>query len=1107
MGLIAYKPGLRLAVLGFSRSAVPPESGARLVLEAPAESALQVLALDAKPVAGARVEATSLACEEIWTDVTAERARDLATQFKSEVRPTFAGFGVRRMLVALPEELSRLLAGTTDAQGNAALRDVPRADLGGVAVTAAAHGTQVVSRDHNPPRGSEFPPRITLRPVGQLVGRLVTKDPAALRGLSILVGSLEGNFAPGLALYWQGQAVVRPGADGRFEVPALVQGNAVLQLQFPKTATVRAREADYDKVVIKAGQRTELTIHVEPAVRVRGIVRERGSGKPVAGAPVYVNPGKGNNVEELVTDAEGRYECLVPPGPVFATSGIPRGFAPPPREDRRLFIESKVSAGAQPHALPALELTPAVVVRGTVVDADGKPVAGAQVRAMGMAESQQFGYLDLSDRTVSTNARGEFAFDEVSPTTELRLKAWHKGAFTAQAVMVRGAGDRPVTLPISPAHAVRLATRLVDAAGKPVPDAAIEVWHRPWMPPPNVGTPRKVLFDGQPALRSDAAGRFQTPPLEPDGEYRIEVRAAGFQTERTPWKTAGGKATLLAGSDLVLPRLRSLSGRVQDRQGKVVAGARVQYVDHRSRTTATTDADGRFQLTSPLTGPGLLFVEKAGYRFHGQPTGLGADSVDVTLTRTGEPTDKALKTLPEGLGRKGRRALAAGVLEPYLQRALAGKDTSDRLRSLEALAPLDPGRVLERIEEVPQKNPWFDDYLRRAVAQGLAVESLDEARTVVDAMRDPGFRSTGYIDLCDTLPAAKRAQKLEFLGQALLHARNVQDASHRVVHLAPVARRLRELGEAERADKILREGQAAAKELPTQAWAGYARGAFAEELAVIDLAAALDLVKDLKDAYEYDRHHGNIAHKLAGKNPAEAERVLGMLRHPNQPTLRDQWAQRVCYRMAPVDLERARRIADRIGDPYHKAYAHGVMAQALARSRPAVATELLHKAFALLQAHVEAGQDYFNSLWGAASVAGCLLAVAEQIDPQLVPEFFWRALSFRSPPPGEDDPAPMSEMADAALAMVLARYDRAAARPLVEAIAKRADKLGRMEAYFTAAILIDPRWAVQLLGGLPEGRQKDDARLTVTRMLTREGEEFWAKVHSHLAMWVPDTED
>ena len=62
-------------------------------------------------------------------------------------------------------------------------------------------------------------------------------------------------------------------------------------------------------------------------------------------------------------------------------------------------------------------------------------------------------------------------------------------------------------------------------------------------------------------------------------------------------------------------------------------------------------------------------------------------------------------------------------------------------------------------------------------------------------------------------------------------------------------------------------------------------------------------------------------------------------------------------------------------------------------------------------------------------------------------------------------------------------------------------------ANFTAAILIDPRWAVQLLGNLPEGRERDYAQLTVTRMLTLEGEEFWRQVHSHLALWAPDTED
>ena len=126
--------------------------------------------------------------------------------------------------------------------------------------------------------------------------------------------------------------------------------------------------------------------------------------------------------------------------------------------------------------------------------------------------------------------------------------------------------------------------------------------------------------------------------------------------------------------------------------------------------------------------------------------------------------------------------------------------------------------------------------------------------------------------------------------------------------MGQVAERFLDLGEAERGRAILREGEAVAKQLPKAGWVGYARGAFAEELVQVDLEAALALTKDLADAREFDRHHGNIAHELGGRNPAEAERVLGMVKDAFQ---REQYTVRVVYRMAPVDLERARRLRNR----------------------------------------------------------------------------------------------------------------------------------------------------------------------------------------------------
>src|SRR5262249_10435622 len=292
---------------------------------------------------------------------------------------------------------------------------------------------------------------------------------------------------------------------------------------------------------------------------------------------------------------------------------------------------------------------------------------------------------------------------------------------------------------------------------------------------------------------------------------------------------------------------------------------------------------------------------------------------------------------------------------------------SNRTWALEALAVLDPGRVLELLDKGVEKHPWFQDYLRRAVVKALLVDSPDEARTVVEAMLDPGWRSTGYLDLWDAVPLAQRPQKRELLTEALLQARNMKDASHRVLHLGTIGKHLHALGEKDQAQKLLREGEALARQLPTAAFAGYARGAFATELAPFDLPAALALLKDLKDPWESDRYHGSIAHKLAGLKPAEAERVLELLSKRGQKLgvgggagtscARAQYGVQVCYRMAPVDLERARRLADGIGDPHYQARAYGVMALALAKAQPARAVELLDRAFAVLQAHRDSGKD------------------------------------------------------------------------------------------------------------------------------------------------------
>ena len=523
-------------------------------------------------------------------------------------------------------------------------------------------------------------------------------------------------------------------------------------------------------------------------------------------------------------------------------------------------------------------------------------------------------------------------------------------------------------------------------------------------------------------------------------------------------------------------------------------------------------------------GPAFLFAQSPGFRFLGQLLGGKPGPVELVLTRTSEKPANPLKTRPSPLPHPAELALARRVLDPYVAKVLKSGGLPEKVRMLEALARVEPERVLELAEKEKFPDPFFPEMFRLRVVEGLAYDDPDEAVSVAEAMQSSMTRAMGYVDISDAVPASAtaRARKLELLAQAVLHARNIKEPDKRLAVIGMVVDRWLDLGETEKATKLAREGQEIARQLPSAAWAGYARGAFAEELAQIDLAAALALTKDLSDPREFDRHHGNIAHELAGKNPPEAERILAMVSRRSPAA---DGSVRVCYRMAPVDLDRARTIAAKIGQPLLKAYALGVMAQSLARSdkTKSTAAALLAEAFDDLAQLVEAGKDTLNNMESAPVTAASLLPAAEAIDPDLVPEYLARSLALRRPTAApEADPSQgwFLNQATADLAMRLARYDPVTARALLDPLVSRvasgaASQLESVAQDVIVALgLIDPKGAVELLERLPEPpktdlqQTKNDARLKLARMLSRTGDRRWGYLqwhHSHL--WVPDLED
>jgi hypothetical protein len=420
------------------------------------------------------------------------------------------------------------------------------------------------------------------------------------------------------------------------------------------------------------------------------------------------------------------------------------------------------------------------------------------------------------------------------------------------------------------------------------------------------------------------------------------------------------------------------------------------------------------------------------------------------------------------------------------------------------LTGVAPAFVAEFLDKNPLQPASYNEMLLTQAAMKGAARNPEETEELIQRMSPGAQKSMAYGMLADALPEKARARKLEILAEALVAARAEKSPEFRAVSIGQVAKRLFMLGDKERATTLLREGEKIASGLSTSAFAGFARGSFATDLALIDLPAALGLMKDLKDPSEFSRHHGNTAHRIAGTHPAEAVRVLDLIKPPRQNEFnqRDHYAIRVCYRMAQADLPAALKLADSIVDVPSRAYALGVMAQGVARAEPKRAAELLRRALGLLEEDAaRPDPPQLTSALLAGSVAAALVLIAEQVEPTLVSECLWRAVALQRG--HTEDPRQIWRYhhGNNALAMVAARYDGKLAESLLPAAT----------AVFTpreaplARFLANPQRAVAALEQAPP---KDDReRLQLIAYLATDEDGVPRLILNTLGIWRVDVED
>ena len=262
---------------------------------------------------------------------------------------------------------------------------------------------------------------------------------------------------------------VRAGKDGRFRITGAGRGRVVeLRIEGPGIATQKSVNVLTNGAPLpnarEAIKKTdpEVTFSVNPAFEIfadptqaiAGVVRDKESGKPIAGVIVKSNslanvPLMWNDFVRTTTDAQGRYRLLgLPKGPGHTIMAVPPDGDP--------HVASLAEAGGAPFSEPVkidFNLKRGVLIKGRVTAlGSGLPVRG-RVEYFAAWSNQNVndfpGFLGTR-RSVPTRADGSYAVAGVPGEGMVGVRAQGEGFPTVNKL--RTPKSKEVIIPAWPYH-------------------------------------------------------------------------------------------------------------------------------------------------------------------------------------------------------------------------------------------------------------------------------------------------------------------------------------------------------------------------------------------------------------------------------------------------------------------------------------------------------------------------------------------------------------------------------------------------------------------------------------------------------------------------------
>ena len=360
-------------------------------------------------------------------------------------------------------------------------------------------------------------------------------------------------------------------ADGIYRISTLAAGPYRVSVAANRSCSIKGRLVAFEgkNVEVREGEvMAGIDFRLQPGIAISGRLMYRDTGESVGKVRVTL---QGSDPMDTVTDKEGQYRFAgVAPGEYWLETGL-GGYVEVPY---RLKIEIPNNPEAQDIENADLQLVRRAALHIRVMDTDGRPISGAEVR-----------YVTPDQRT---DEDGRCQYDGLRPEWPNHLIVDHpEYAFVFVDSLILSPGEhRRITFVLSSGGT--LEGMVTNWKGNPVPNARVTVCS-PALDPASSWYRRFGRI-----VHADETGHYRAAHL-PRGVLRLRV------DHRDPIFAPLEVTVHIGGNGSVTRRdLSALCGGavvgcVKDANNRPIEGVRVYFAPHRYAWQVLTDQEGRYR--------------------------------------------------------------------------------------------------------------------------------------------------------------------------------------------------------------------------------------------------------------------------------------------------------------------------------------------------------------------------------------------------------------------------------------------------------------------------------------------------------------------------------